>query len=50
MVEDAALRMRRLTGKFRTDNIEGFLWLLERTMDVKVERRSEREIVVMSAL
>lgn len=48
VIEDAALRTRRLTGKFRTDNVEGFLRLLERTMDVKVERRSEREIALVS--
>jgi transmembrane sensor len=48
VIEDAALRTRRLTGKFRTGNIEGFLRLLERTLDVRVERRAEREIALMS--
>jgi transmembrane sensor len=48
VVGDAALRARRLTGKFRTDNIEGLLRLLEFTMNVKVERRADGKIVLVS--
>lgn len=48
VVGDPALRARRLTGKFRTDNVEGLLRLLEFTMNVKVERRGAREIVLVS--
>jgi len=45
---DASLRGRQLAGKFRADNVEGFLRLLELTMNVKVVRREGREIVLES--
>lgn len=48
VVGDAALRLRRLTGKFRTGNLDGLLRLLELTMNVKVERRENGDIVLLS--
>lgn len=48
VVLDDSLRSRQLTGKFRADNVEGFLRLLELTMNVKVDRRDGREIVLGS--
>ncbi len=44
VVGDEALRLRKLTGTFRADNIEALLRLYE----MKVERRGDREILLVS--
>lgn len=43
-VGEVALRLRKLTGTFRDDNIQALLRLYE----LKVERRGEREIILTS--
>ncbi|HEY4990120.1 MAG TPA: FecR domain-containing protein [Opitutaceae bacterium] len=46
---DAALANRRLGGTFRADNVEGFVRLLEQSVDVRSERSGENEIVLLPA-
>ena len=43
---DAALRVRKLGGTFRADNVDAFIRLLEAGFDITVERRSDLEIVL----
>lgn len=43
---DPELRSRKITGVFRADNVDGFARLLEAGLDVRAERRSERETVL----
>jgi transmembrane sensor len=46
---DATLGERRLGGRFRADNVDGFVRLLEEGVDVRSERRSDHEIVLLPA-
>jgi transmembrane sensor len=46
---DAALRTRRLGGRFRADNIDAFVRLLETGFEITAERPTEFEIVLRSA-
>jgi transmembrane sensor len=46
---DGSLANRRLGGMFRADNVEGFVRLLEKGVDVRSERRGENEIVLLPA-
>jgi transmembrane sensor len=46
---DASLANRRLGGMFRADNVDGFVRLLEQSVDVRSERRGENEIVLLPA-
>jgi transmembrane sensor len=46
---DASLESRQLGGLFRTDNVEGFVRMLEESMDIKASRRGNEEIVLMPA-
>jgi transmembrane sensor len=43
---DAELGSRPIGGTFRPDNVEGFVRLLETTLDVRSERRGENETVL----
>jgi transmembrane sensor len=45
-VADPALGALRLSATFRSDNVEGFLRLMESDFAMQVDRRSEREIVL----
>ena len=44
---DPRLRERALTGVFRADNLDGFLRLLKASIDVKAERRTPTETVLL---
>lgn len=44
---DPKLRTRTLTGVFRADNLDGFLRLLKASVDVKGERRTPTETVLL---
>lgn len=46
VIGDAALGTRPIGGTFRPDNVEGFVRLLETTLDVQSERRGENETVL----
>lgn len=46
---DARLRNRTLTGVFRADNLEGFMRLLEASVDVRTELRAPTETVLLPA-
>lgn len=41
------LRTRTLSGVFRADNLEGFIRLLQVSIDVRAEKRSEHETVLI---
>jgi transmembrane sensor len=43
---EAELGSRPIGGTFRPDNVEGFVRLLETTLDVRAERRGENETVL----
>jgi transmembrane sensor len=43
---DAGLAATEISASFRSDNIEGFLRLLEAGFEVQVERRGESEILL----
>jgi len=45
----AALRERRINARIRSDNIEGFVRLLESGFDLRAEWRGETEIVLVPA-
>jgi len=47
VIGDASLRDRRLGGMFRADNVEGFVRLLQDSLDVKSVRPAGREIVLL---
>jgi transmembrane sensor len=44
---DAALSKRRLSGTFRSDNLDGFLRVVRFTVDVKAEKRTQHETVLL---
>ena len=44
---DSRLRSRTLTGVFRADNLEGFVRLLHVSVDVRAERQTASEIVLL---
>jgi transmembrane sensor len=44
--ESAALRELRVNASIRSDNVEGFVRLLESSFDLRAEWRSETEIVL----
>jgi transmembrane sensor len=44
--ESAALRELRVNASIRSDNVEGFVLLLESSFDLRAEWRSETEIVL----
>lgn len=46
VIGDAELGTRPIGGTFRPDNVEGFVRLLETTLDVRSERRGENETVL----
>lgn len=46
VIGDAALGTRPIGGTFRPDNVEGFVRLLETTLDVRAEQRGENETVL----
>jgi transmembrane sensor len=46
---DPRLRERTLTGTFRADNLEGFLRLVRQMVDVKAEKRTAGETVLLPA-
>lgn len=46
---DEALRLRRVSGAFRADNVDAFVRLLETGFEIGAERRSENEIVLHHA-
>ncbi|PTY08025.1 hypothetical protein DB347_00095 [Opitutaceae bacterium EW11] len=46
---DPALARRQISGTFQAENIEGFLRLAEATFGLRVERRSDGEIILRSA-
>jgi transmembrane sensor len=46
---DASLESRELGGLFRTDNVDGFVRMLEESMDIKASRLGNDEIVLMAA-
>ena len=48
-VADPALRELRLTVRFRSDNVSGFLRLLAADFDVRSEPGADGEIVLRSA-
>jgi transmembrane sensor len=45
-LDDASLREVRLSATFRSDNVEGFVRLMESDFGMKVDRRAEDEIVL----
>jgi transmembrane sensor len=48
-IEAASLREVKLSATFRSDNVEGFVRLMESDFGMKVERRSDSEIVLSRA-
>lgn len=48
-VDDATLGALRLSAAFRSDNVEGFVRLMESDFGMRAEWRSEREIVLRRA-
>jgi len=48
-VGDPALGAMRLSAAFRSDNVEGFVRLMESDFGMRAEWRSEREIVLRRA-
>ena len=48
-VDDATLGVLRLSAAFRSDNVEGFVRLMESDFGMLAEWRSEREIVLRRA-
>lgn len=46
---DPALRVRKLGGTFRADNVDAFVRLLETGFEITVERRGENELVLRPA-
>ena len=48
-VDDATLGALRLSAAFRSDNVEGFVRLMESDFGMRAESRSEREIVLRRA-
>ncbi|MDB6126394.1 MAG: FecR family protein [Verrucomicrobia bacterium] len=44
VLEDPSLREMRLSASFRSDNIEGFVRLMESDFNIRADRRSETEI------
>lgn len=49
ILADPAAGSLRISGNFRSDNPEGFVSIVEQSLDFVAERRSEREIVLRSA-
>ncbi|MDD2764411.1 MAG: FecR domain-containing protein [Opitutaceae bacterium] len=49
VVGDALLRGRRLGGRFRADNVEGFVRMVELSVGVRAEHRGENQIVLLPA-
>jgi transmembrane sensor len=49
VVADPALEAERLSASFRSDNVEGFVHLMESDFGMKAEWRNEREIVLHRA-
>jgi transmembrane sensor len=49
VIGDETLRTLPIVALFRSDNVEGFVRLLEGTMGVKAERRGDAEIVLRRA-
>ena len=49
VVADPALAARRLSATFRSDNVEGFVRLMESDFGMKAEWRGEREIALRRA-
>jgi len=47
MIGDSKLKQRTLTGIFRADNLDGFVRLLKASVDVRAERRTADEIVLL---
>lgn len=48
-IADAQLNTVRLSATFRSDNVEGFVRLMESDFAMRAERRSDREIVLWRA-
>jgi ferric-dicitrate binding protein FerR (iron transport regulator) len=48
-IDDRALQDLRLTARFRSDNVPGFLRLLESDYGVRVQHPASGEIVLQSA-
>jgi len=46
VIGDAELGRRLIGGTFRPDNVEGFVRLLETTLDVRSDRRGDHETVL----
>lgn len=46
VLHDADLRARRMTATIRSDNVEGFVRLLEANFGVRAERLNDREILL----
>ncbi|MFA5057112.1 MAG: FecR domain-containing protein, partial [Opitutaceae bacterium] len=44
---DALLRDRRLGGRFRADNVDGFVRMVELSVGVRAEYRGENQIVLL---
>jgi transmembrane sensor len=44
---DPAVGALRIGGTFRADNVEGFVSLLQLTLGIRAERRSDRETVLL---
>jgi len=49
VLADPALARLSIVASFRSDNVEGFVRLLEATADVRAEHRGDREIVLHKA-
>jgi transmembrane sensor len=48
-VDSPRLRALRVNGSIRSDNVEGFVRLLESTFEIRAEWRSETEIALCPA-
>ena len=46
---DPALGRRTISGRFQADNVEGFLRLAEATLDLRVERTADGDIILCAA-
>lgn len=49
MIEATSLREVKLSATFRSDNVEGFVRLMESDFGMKIERRNDSEIVLSRA-